>query len=206
MTGIFLLAATDEIVIQPTLRIYPAGSGTTETIPIGAKYVSIELWGGGGPGGNGTGSGCAAESGGGGGAGGYCYLATFFVAYMNGATFVFTVGQGAASGLVGTASSVTPGTVSGFSAMTANGGNPGSNQTAGTGGTATGTNSGQVNTTGAPGTNGSLTGPGGAPGAGTTGNIVGDGSPYGAGNYGGSSGAGHPGLTGKNGAVVFYYQ
>jgi hypothetical protein len=201
-TGVFVLMMGNT-VFNPVLRIYTTGTSATETIPDRAFNVTIEAWGGGSGGAGGTGVGCAANTGTGGAAGGYSRTAMSTNGQV-GHTFVYTVGAGGAGAnpspsTAGGTTTVSPGTVTGFSTMTANGGAAETNAGGAAGGTASGGT--QANTTGANGPAAhDATGA-----AGTNGTVSGDGSPYGAGGAGGALGAGHAGATGQTGAVVFSY-
>jgi hypothetical protein len=172
------------------IHVYTSGSNATETVPSGSTTAILEVWGGGAGGTPGTGSGCSALPGNGGGAGGYSRT-SFPVSTKNGKTWKYTTGVGGGAGANGSAGSITAGTITGFTTMTANGGS-----TTGAGGTASGGT--QANTTGNAGS-------GRTGGAGVKGNVSGDGSPYGGGGAGGTRGAGNNGGPGGNGAAVFYY-
>jgi hypothetical protein len=176
-----------------------AATNATETIPTGTTSVKAEIWGSGGGGGGRQGSGSTSNPGGVGGASGFSY-SVYTAAALGGVgkTLKYTVTNGGAggaanfNGTAGTAGSITAGTVTGFTTMTANGGGAGlSGGGSGAGGTASGGNN--TNTTG---TAGSTTG--------TTGKISGDGGPYGGGGHSGTVGGG-PGGAGVAGAAVFMY-
>jgi len=203
---------TISCTFTPVLHTYTSGSGT-ETIPSGAANVTIEVWAAGGGGGGRSGSVCFGTAGPGGGSGS-SGRSTYSVAALGGAgsTFNYSVGAGGAgiiangggSGGTGVASSVTAGTVTGFTAMTTNGGHGAPNVGAGPGGAggAAGTGGNAANTAGNAGTtavNGNQNNNRG--GAGINGTVSGDGSPYGAGGLGSAFNGG----SGQTGAVVFYY-
>ena len=189
------------------LHVYTTGTNATETIPTGTTSVKIEGWGAGGSGGAGTGSGCLTKGGGGGGAGGYSRITYSGMGGQVGHTYKYTVAPSTSpSDQTGAATTITAGTVTGFSTITCNGGVGGGNAPSGTGGaggTATNAGSGAVNTTGNAGSAGGQLG-NGIGGTGTTGNQSGDGSPYGRGGNGGF-GSGNAGFSGGAGAVVFFY-
>lgn len=200
---------TISCTFAPVLRIYTSGSGV-ETTPIGATTMIVENWAGGGPGGGGAGSLSldTAHGGGGGEGGGYC-RSSYNISAQPGVTLNWSVGAGGVSPSVGGSSSVTAGTITGFTAMNATGGNPGGNATTGLngqGGTGGANASGgnQVNDEGQNGSNGMTNSSGGLGAPGWNGTVPGDGSPYGAGGKGGDQG-GQTGLSGQGGAVVFYY-
>ncbi len=157
-------------------------SGTTETIPIGAVQMVVEVWGPSSAGGalNGTGGG------GGGGSGGYSKSVISLQPSNWGKTM--TVNVGAAG--PGTSSSVVAGTFS-LTTMTANagaiGGTGSSGGAGGAGGTATGGTT--TNTTGNTGT------------AGTTGSIGGAGAAGIAGVNGTGNAGGHGANTQTGGGV-----
>jgi hypothetical protein len=184
----------------PVTSSYSTPGAATETVPVGASSVTIEVWGASAGGNKGSGSICAAVSGPGGGAGGYART-VLNVASAAGQTINLTVGtRGSALGGAGTASSVSTGTFS-LTTMTGNGGAGGTSGGAGTGGaggTATGGNT--ANTTGGAGSNGENAGGNGGGGAAVIG-INGTGS---AGGQGGL-GAAQTGSPGGNGLVIFKY-
>jgi hypothetical protein len=164
------------------------GSATESIVSAPNGSVQCEVWGGGGSGG-GRAGGFGGTLGGGGGLAYSLYAASALGGV--GATFNYTVPAGGAAvstgaGNPGFNGSITAGTVTGFTAMTANGGGPGQplGGSTGAGGTASG------------GTSSNVTGPTGSF-TGLTGFIASDGSPYG--------GGGISQAAGQNGAVVFYY-
>lgn len=169
-------------------------TNATETILSGTTTVTIAVWGSGGGGGNGFGSGCSAAPGIAGGCGGRA-TSSYAASALGGVgrTFKYTVGvPGSGNAVNGAACSVAAGTVSGFTAMSGNGGTAATTNTGGGGGTATGGN--VSNTTG---TSNSTVG------LGTS--FTGDGAPHGGGGAAGAFGTGHIGGAGTVGAVVFRY-
>ena len=188
------------------IHVYTTPGSGTETNPTGTTTVREEVWGSGGGGGGGhSATGGGNNLGGTGGGAGFSY-SQYTAAALGGAgkTFGYVVPTGGAAGLFGVdgspgaAGSITAGTVTGFTAMTANGGTQGLHATSpsdganGTGGTATGGNN--TNTTG------DSTGSG----VGVTGKISGDGGPYGAAGFGGLDNV-TVATAGQNGAAVFFY-
>jgi hypothetical protein len=169
MTGILAVLCAG-IYFPPTTHTYTSGTGATETIPVGARNLTIETWGSGGYGGPGSGSGCAAKSGSGGGAGGYSKTTLSVVASV-GKTLTYTVGAVPGVGAAGNASSVSSGTLA-IATMTANGGAAGAADPSagGAGGTASGGTA--ANTTGGAGTSSALGGAGGTAVAGVSGSGV----------------------------------
>lgn len=189
--------------IASLLHVYSSHGSGTETIPTNATNVQIEVGGASGSGGAGSGTGCTLSSGAGGGAGGYA-RSQYTVSALGGVgkTFNYTVGTGGApSDQGGTASTVTAGTVTGFTSMTGNGGGGGSNSppgnSPGAGGTGVGGN--QSNQTGGSGTNGGLSG-GAHGGAGINGINCSSAS-----GGDGGFGSGNPGKTGHDGMITFLY-
>lgn len=145
---------------QPTISIRDNTSGTTETIPANVSTVTIELWGCTGFGGHGNTS-AGGTQGGGGGSGAYC-RSVYSVVGQNGRTFTVSLPAGG----VTTAATISAGTFSGFTAMSAPGGGNGgiggvsTGGSAGTGGSiASGGN--VVNAEGNDGNRGDPDGPGG---------------------------------------------
>jgi len=181
--------------ITSLLRIYTSGSGATETIPVGATNVIIEVWGSGGGGAGQQGAGSLIHDGGGGGAAGYCRTSKTLTSANWGQTLHYTVGAQSIVTGNGNASSASSGTLS-ITTMTANGGSGTTTNAGGAGGTASGGTAANVT-----GNAGNSYANGSAGGTGTTGTVSGDGSPYGAGGHG-TSGSGSKGGTA---AVVFYY-
>lgn len=184
----------------PVLHTYATAGVFTETIPVGASNVTIEVWGASGGGNHGSGTGCGVALGPQGGSGGYV-LTIVNVSANNGQTINFTVGTaGTGGGGAGGASTVSSGTFA-LTTMTGNGGggggSGGANGLGGVAGTASGGNT--TNTTGNAGANGDNIG-GGGTGAGIVG-INGSGAIGGAGGLGASA-SGH---VGGAGLVIFKY-
>jgi hypothetical protein len=184
-------------------RIYTSGTAATETIPLGAFTVAIEVWGGNGGGGS-SNSSSPFQPGGGGGAGAYVRSS---ISVTGGNTFLYTVGaagagnQGAQNqpGGNGGSSVVSAGTQA-ITTMTAPGASGGSATGAGGAGSASGTGGNLNNSSGS--TGGNFSGTTGGVGAfgiggfyGTTGLSGGNGA-----NTGGINGA--PGGTGQ---ILFKY-
>ncbi len=189
---------------KPITRIYTAVGAGTETIPPGARFLTVELWGGGGSGGGGT---VGSTPGAGGGGGAYLRTNSILVSGGSGKTINYTVGNGGAAitgnGLVngnaGGASSISSGTftITSKSANPGGAGN-GANNAGGAGGTGGAAGTGDaVNTAGfngqssAGGGNGAsavtgLNGSGGAGGGGAPDNVT-------------------PSTAGNAGRVVFIY-
>jgi hypothetical protein len=174
------------------IHIYTTPGTGVETVPTGTTTVQAEVWGAGGSGSSSNGT----FGLGSGGSGALAY-SSYAASTLGGAgrTFNYTVPSGGAgvtntSGINGSPGSITAGTVSGFTTMTAGGGHGGGGGSGGAGGTATGGNI--SNTSGGV---GDITG--------LSGNIPGDGAPYG----GGSINTTHsiPSSAGSNGAAVFFY-
>jgi len=157
MTGAVLAAFINGSAGGAGAGVYDAsepGPGSV-AIPAGATGVTIEVWGGGGGGASGRIVMLAPGEpdiidGGGGGGGGYSKTVLTFSG-QDGKTILYTVGAGGAGAGAATAggfSNAYSGTYT-ITAMTANGGQPGSGgllQTQGAGGTASGGNT--TNTTG----------------------------------------------------------
>lgn len=189
----------------PVLRVYTTvSSNVTETATGGAAFVAIECWGSGAPGGSGVGVGCAQRQGGGGGAGGYSRSTTNIVSQVT-PTFTWTIGN------LTFLSKVVPGSVTGFTTITCNGGTTGQaasgaiNGNGGAGGTATNANAGAVNTTGGAGQNGDASGASGQGGTAVAGNIPGDGGSHGFGGHAGFGNSNSGQSSGTTGAIVFSY-
>lgn len=181
------------------IHVYTSGSGS-EAIPLGTTTVTAEAWGSGAGGGAGSGG----TAGGGGGGGAYARSVQSASSLGgSGSTFNYSVGAAGTAGNSGNASTITAGTVTGWTNITTNGGAAGQawnvGAAGGVGGTASGGNA--ANTTGNAGQTG-----GGSTiahgGAGISGTVSGDGSPYGKGGDSGRFGAG---ADGQGSAVVFYY-
>jgi hypothetical protein len=176
------------------IHIFTTPGSFTEAILVGPSgTVQAEVWGSGGGGGSSSGAFVAGTAGGGGLA--YSLYAASALGGV-GKTFNYTVPAGGvggtnSAGSNGAAGSITAGTVTGFTAMTGNGGAGGQVHSNGAGGTATGGNASNN------------TGDGSGTGIGLGGQIANDGSPYGAGGFG--TALGGTAATGQNGAVVFYY-
>ena len=152
------------------IRTYTSGSGST-SIPTGASYVIIEVYGGGGAGGTGSNL-CVGLAGGVGGNGGYVKKTLALTGANVGQTFNYVVGPGGTVA-AGTASTATNGTFPTSVSMSGGGGGRGVNGAsggaAGTPGTASG---GDVNTAGggsAGGSGGPV--PNGTGGAGSNGIV-----------------------------------
>jgi hypothetical protein len=194
---ILLMAGAAIPAFVPVLHSYTAGSAATETVPVGAAFVMIEVWGAGG----GGDAGSSSIGGNGGCGGGY---ARSFYPCTGGQTLTYTVGQG---GVAGTGSSNAPGGNGGASAVSSgtlsitsmNGG--GGGNSGGAGGTGAGSN--QWSATGAVGAAGtagpSLGGNGGTVLGGLYANASGA---QGKGGKGGSTSTGNAGAAGM---VSFYY-
>lgn len=199
-SGALMLAAN---MGGQVLRIYTSGSGT-ETCPTGYSAAHLECWAGGAGGGPGSGVGCTLSGGGGGGAGGLGRSAGFVVTGKGGLTWNYSVGAGGGS-IGGTASSITAGTMTGWTTITCTGGSVGLVGPAGVGG-AGGASSGgtTANITGATGSAGTA-GSGGNGAPGTAGAVPGDGSPYGIGGHGGRGTVNTGQTAGTAGAAVFLY-
>jgi len=200
MSGIQMALLGSQTFI-PVLRVYSTLGSGTETIPVGAKTLVIEVWGGGGGAGIGT---KIAASSAGGGAGGYSRSSYNVIGY-SGQTINYTVGAGGTGITDGLASNVSSNSYT-LTTMQGYGGKHSPNSATastygagGNGGSATGGN--QANYNGMLGDD--AQGAGGLGGVGTTGTVSGDGSPYG----GGADGSTYPSpaTSGYNGAVVFYY-
>lgn len=217
------VTANGTIALAPTLSLYGAngltganGGTGTETIPSGPyTTIIIEVWPGGGGGG-----GCSPNfaNGGGGGASGSYSRSSYSISALGGAgkTFNVTWGNGGLAGAVnvsggnGAASSVTAGTVAGFTTMTTNGGGGGAhgtNGSPGAGGTAGGAGTGGTlaNLAGIAGGNGS--GFSGGSGAHENPTVIENPSGFffnqlGQGGFGGFSGGGNAGYIG---GVLFTY-
>jgi hypothetical protein len=172
---------------SPITQTYTSGSGS-QTVPIGAVNVVIEVWGGGAPGG--AGNIASGNLGGGGGASGY---ARSSYAVLAGQTIDYSVGiaNNASTASSGTLSITTMQANPGAQGSAATTGGPG---TGGAGGSATGGN--QANTTGGAGNTGD--GGGTAP-AGVNANNP---ATY------GNGGAGSPNSTinpGTGGIIAFHF-
>jgi len=181
---------------QPVTKTYSTTGTFTETIPNGATTAIVEVWGSTGAGGLGTGTGCTISGGGGGASGSYCRT-SYNCAAQNAKTLTVFVD----SGSDGASSTVTAGTATGFTTMTAHSGVPGSNGPAGAGAPAPAIATGgtQANTAGNAGVAGGLAG--GLGGAGLVG-------VNGTGNDGGHGGKGasNVGRTiGLDGLVIIRY-
>lgn len=184
---------------SPVTHTFTTTGAFTETVPVGASSVTIEVWGAAGGGNHGSGIGCGVQPGPGGGSGGYCRTVVN-VASANGQTISGLIGTGGITGGgAGGASTISSGSFS-VTTMTGNGGAGGSSGgsagTGGAGGTAAGGNT--TNTSGNVGQNG-----GGAGGAGGAG-IVGVNGTGGNGGSGGN-GAASNGTAGANGRAVFKF-
>lgn len=185
---------------------YNAHGTFTETIPYGAKTLTLDLWGATGSGGAGAGSGCILAGGGGGGSGGYSRTVLTINPADWGKTISVTIGTGgAASNNPGTASSIASGTYA-ITAMNAPGGGGGGNAPNGfTGGAAgaagaVGTGGNSANSVGNAGQVGS--GLGGANGGA---GVVGTNGTGPAGGLGSAAGAGHAGHAGLDGQAIFAF-
>jgi Phage T7 tail fibre protein/Domain of unknown function (DUF1983) len=182
-----------------TLSIRTSASGATETIPSGMSQCVIELWGQTGQGG-GSGNAGWGTQGGGGGSGAYSRT-ILNVSGQGGHTFTVSLGSGGSTAN----STITAGTVTGFSTMTSPGGGNGTISTIslggkpGAGGAAAtgGTIINSVGVGGRPGDNGigSDTGEGGTPVGGL----------YTAGNSGGHGIVSVGTQPGQSARASFYY-
>jgi len=168
----------------PVVHQYTSGTGATETVPVGASFVVIQMVSGGASGGHGT-------SAGGGGSGAFNAIggnwngSSSTIAVSGGQTMTYTVGQGGAATGSGAGNPGTATTLSG----TVTGGTVTMSCTAGTaGGVSTGGSGGAASYTGTAG--------GGSGNAanvsGGSGNL-GSGAGGGAVNQGGGSGGGYGG-------------
>lgn len=180
--------------IAPTTSLYPANHfGFTETIPSGPyQNVLIECWGCGGP--------PASSVGAGGGAGGYC-RSIYSISSLGGAGKTFNVVQVSYGATFNT--NITAGTVTGFSAMTANNGSQGSGNIGGAGGTATGGN--QTNITGSNGTTGPNGGRTAGPSNGYYNNAPGASTSFNSFAWGGGSADAGNQLSSGPGLAIFTY-
>jgi hypothetical protein len=204
----------------PTVRTYAAAGSFTETVPVGASQVIIEVYGGGGSGGVSS-SGSSSIFGGAGGAG-YSKKTLTLVRSDGGKTCAVVVAQLVSgintgvsnqAGTTGNLSSVNTSNLANGSGtlIQANGGGAGPNgtTTGGAAGTATG---GDTNTAGTAGNSGASNGHGGA-GAGPSGSAGGgaggaeaiDGTQPGGGGGGGSGLIDGLSGAGALGKVVFTY-
>lgn len=163
---------------------------TIETIPVGATTATIELWGQTGAGGLVVIVAGEPSTPGGGGSGSYVRT-VMSVAGKGGKTFILSLGSGGSS----SNSTITAGTVTGFSAMTAGGGFTGGNQGGGGAGGNVQTGGTQANIAGNAGADGYTSGLGGAA-------VVGV---YASGNRGGNGGTGTNRL-GKTAVAAFHYE
>ncbi len=187
-----LLAAAGFISVTNT---YGTNGTYTETVPLGATTAVIEVWGSSGAGGAGFGAGCTAEPGGGASSGSYAKT-SFSVAGQSGHTWTLVVG--AAGGAP--ASTVTAGTVTGFTTMSAPAGIIGGAGSSGTPGTV---GPQPAIATGGTVTNsrGTVGGPGAVGGAG----VVGTNGTGNAGGHGGANAGGLGRTFGGDGLVVVKY-
>jgi hypothetical protein len=180
-------------VFAPVKHTYTTAGTYTETIPVGAKSLYMEVGGSGGGGDVGYGAVGNPIHGGGGGAGGFCSR-TIAVSQSNwGQTF--TVSVGAAGAAQSNAQGSSAAGMGGLINMLANGGTGAPNSaTLGTGGTSAG---GSLNDTGS---NGDAYGQAGRGGVGIIGGLIN------AGNGGNSPGINpNPGQPGTVGGVGFSY-
>lgn len=186
MSGI-LSVLVGSSYFTPVTRSYTTGTSATETIPVLASSVVIEVFGAGGAGGAYfTSDGIVYYGGGGGGSGGYS-IKTASVVGSGGLTMTYSVGAlgttTGGSGNAGTGSNVVSGTFS-LTTISTNGGAGGTQGSGGGLGGAAGAagTGGDTNSAGNAGTAGtiSINGVGGAGKTGTNGNGLagGDGAYY----------------------------
>lgn len=174
-------ALLDSASFLPVTHTFNSGSAATETVPAGASFLTITVFGGGGSGSAGNGGGGGAQA-----------ISTRIIV-IGGQTLTYTVGAGGPlGGNPGTPSGVIGNGALSAISMTANGGGAGTAGGVGAGGTASGGNSANNSGQAGSGTNG------GNNGAGTNGGSPGGGNP-GGGSDGSSA------SPGGSGQIIFAY-